>query len=80
MIRHDFTQKLEPKQRHLRKHAPFIGDAGRQNEVERRDAVRSNNQQAVAIFINVADLASGESMKSGKSCFENGFVIQPQLY
>src|SRR5262245_49653662 len=51
-------QEVEPEQRHVRKDAPLVGNAGRQHPVEGADAVRGNDDEPVAEIVNIAHLAA----------------------
>src|SRR5580692_6133669 len=64
MVRNDVRKKVKPEQRNLSQHPPFLRDAGRQHVVECRDAVGSNEQQALIIqLIDIAHLAAGVKFK-----------------
>lgn len=71
MIR--LVEHFEPKQAHLREHAAFVGNAGRQDPVERTDAIGGHQQKPVAKIVNIADLASmhGPAIQNGlqERCF-----------
>jgi hypothetical protein len=55
MVRH--AQEVEPEHGETREHAALVGDAGRQHPVEGTDAVRGDEDEAVAEVVDVADLA-----------------------
>src|SRR5688500_18527441 len=59
MIRDHRRREIEPESRKLAKHGALIRDAGREDNVKGREAVRSYDQQPpVAEIIGVADLAA----------------------
>ena len=55
MVRRQFLQVVEPEERQLREHSALLRNSGRQNVVERRDAVSGNDEQVFAQAIHVAD-------------------------
>src|SRR5882757_3732690 len=66
MVRREVLQKVEPEQRDLSQHPALMRDAGGQNIVEGRDAVRRDEQQMVAIeIVDVANLAAGVQFQFG---------------
>ena len=57
----DVGQVLEPERRHGGQHPPLVGDRLGHDHVERRDAVRRDQQQpVVAGVVHVTDLARVE--------------------
>ncbi len=68
VMRHEVTHALEPERRELREDLALVGDAGAEHVVERRDAIGRDDQQVVADFVHVANLAAamqGESRERG---------------
>ena len=53
-------QAFEPEGRQLRQHLPFIGNAGREDVIERRDAISRDDQERIAKIVDVADFSSAE--------------------
>ena len=80
MIRNHITQKIEPKQCHLRQHAPFVGNPGGENVVERRNTIRRDNQEAIFVLINVANFSASAQRVAGQIGFKQRFKGQSQLY
>ncbi len=87
MVGDHVAQKIEPKQRHLRQHASFIGDAGGKNVIESGDAVRSDDQQTIAVLIDIAHFSPPAQLQAGHMRFEQHTVpghisldCQSQLY
>ena len=57
MVVHHAVQKLEPEARQAREDLALVGDLVFQDVVERRDAVRCDQQQLVAEIVQIANLA-----------------------
>src|SRR5437899_5044475 len=61
MVLDDVPRAREPEQGELRQHRPAVRDAGRQDEVERGDAIGRHHQQPVGIqLVGVTDLSARE--------------------
>ena len=65
MIANDVFQKLKPEDRELGEHFALVRYAGRENVIECRDAIGSDEDQALVIqLINVSDLAARQKRES----------------
>ncbi len=60
MIGNELFGLFKPESRELVEHQTFIGDAGRENEVEGGDAVGGNNEEEVTEVIGIPHLATDE--------------------
>ena len=70
MVRHDVLQKVEPEQRNLGQHSALVRNAGREDVVERRNAVGGHEEQAVVIQpVNIPNLPAGVKLKFRDSQF-----------
>jgi hypothetical protein len=71
MIWHDVRELLEPEIRDRRKHDAFAGNRIGQNDVERRESIRRDDQQALVVdAIDVAHLAARYELETRKIRFE----------
>ena len=87
MIGHDVAQEIQPEQRHPREDASFLGDSGGENVVERRNPVRSDDQQPIAVLVDIAHFAAAAELEPAHLCLEQdilgghlGFGSHSQLY
>jgi hypothetical protein len=62
VVRDNVFYDLEPVYRHRRKNLAFVRNQRRQNDVERRNAIACDQQQAVAQIVNVTNLAAVEQL------------------
>ena len=66
VMRNDVRELLEPEKRKLRQHAALIGNRRGENDVEGREPVGGDDQQAIAELVDVANLAAAAKLQSGK--------------
>ena len=67
VIGNDVGKKVKPEQRNLRQHPPFLGNARRQDVIERGNAVGSHEQQSLVVHrIDVAHLAAAVKLETLK--------------
>ncbi len=52
------AEQIEPESGNLGQHPPFVRDAGGQYPVEGADAVRADQQKAIAQIVDIAHLAA----------------------
>ena len=71
MIRDDVARLVEPEGGQLCEHLAFVGDAGAEDVVERRDAIGGDEQQLVADLVDVAHLALPMRRAAVEPCFED---------
>ena len=64
------AEQVEPEGGDLRQHAALVGDARRQDPVERADPVGADQQKLIAQVVDVADLAAAD-VESGKRGLDN---------
>ena len=71
VVAHDVARQREPVQRERREHAALVGDRRRQDDVEGRDAVGGDEQQAVvAGVVDLPHLAGGEVVERERARHE----------
>ena len=75
MVGNHVVQQIEPEQRELCQHAPFVGNGRGHDDIKRRKPVGGDNQQPVAEIINVADLAARDG-GSRRNSFRASFSLQ----
>ena len=63
MVGHHITSVIKPELAHLGEHFALVGDLIFQDVIKRRDAVRGNHDEAVAIVVNFADFAFLDGLK-----------------
>src|SRR5207245_2817770 len=87
MIRNHGAQKIKQESGHLSQYASLVRDAGGQDVIERGDAVGGDDQEPVAVLVNVADFAAGAQLEAGQIGLEQhgtgwdvGCRGQTQLY
>ena len=72
VVRHEIAHALEPERRQLREDLALVGDPRAQHVVERRDAIGRDEEQVLADFVDVADLAAAVEFQIGKGRFDKG--------
>src|SRR5207302_9506 len=71
VVRDELTRSREPEAGKAGEHAALVGDLGRQDDVECRDAVAGDEQQAFVVErVELADLAAAD-VRGG---FRHGWV------
>ena len=61
VVRAELARAREPERRQAAEHAALVGDLGRQDDVERRDPVARDEQQAVVVErVELADLSAAD--------------------
>jgi hypothetical protein len=74
MIRKNIPEQLEPEERELRQHAPFVWNRGRQHNVKRREPVCGDQEQLTAHFVQIAHLPSVQKVHTGKFRFPDDAI------
>ena len=74
VVRDDLARAREPERRQAGQHAALVGDLGRQDDVEGRDAVAGDEQQALVVErVELADLAASDVRGASDM---NGFLLR----
>ena len=69
VVRHEVARLREPERREPGEHAALVGDLGRQHDVEGRDPVARDEQQAVVVErVQLADLAARRRGRRCQTC------------
>ena len=58
VVRHHVLQEVEPEEGKLGEDAPLVGDRRRKHDVEGADAIRGDDEQAIAEIVDVADFSA----------------------
>src|SRR5271170_6818987 len=80
MVRNNIAQKVEPEQSHLRQHKAFVRNPCGEDIIERRNAIRGDDQQTIRIFVNIADFSASAQREAWQICLKQRFWGQSQLY
>ena len=70
MVLDGALEELEPEERQIRQHRALMRDAGRQDAVERADAVGGDDEQRFVKLIKVAHFAPVDAPEAGQVGFE----------